>query len=184
MKKLILTFSIFMGIGFAANAQTPTPTPVSVKEAPEHTTASPASPNSNQGSFSIDAEGKLVPTNAPVIEFVEETFDFGELPEGPQATHEFKFKNTGTEPLIISNVKASCGCTTPNWPKEPVAPGAESVITATYNTQGRVGPFTKSITITSNASSPTSRVNIKGTVVKVKNESSPNTKSEIGRAHV
>src|SRR5580698_10167170 len=64
--------------------------------------------------------------NAPVMIFPEESFTFGEVPEGPQVTHEFKFTNTGKEPLVLSNVKASCGCTTPSWPKEPILPGKES----------------------------------------------------------
>lgn len=104
--------------------------------------------------------------NAPKMKFKEETFDFGELAEGPQATHEFKFTNTGKEPLVLSNVRASCGCTTPSWPKEPVLPGKESAIVVTYNTQGRPGPFTKSITINSNSDEPNKIIIIKGEVIK------------------
>lgn len=104
--------------------------------------------------------------NAPKIVFKEETFNFGELPEGPQATHEFKFTNQGKEPLILSNVKASCGCTTPSWPKEPILPGKEGTIVVTYNTQGRPGAFTKTVTITSNASEPNKVITIKGEVIK------------------
>jgi len=104
--------------------------------------------------------------NAPKLIFKEETYSFGEVPEGPQVTHEFKFSNTGKEPLILSNVKASCGCTTPSWPKEPILPGKDAIILVTYNTQGRPGPFTKSITITSNADTPSKVIFIKGEVVK------------------
>ncbi|MDW8273195.1 MAG: DUF1573 domain-containing protein [Chitinophagales bacterium] len=115
--------------------------------------------------------------NAPVFKFEEEVFDFGEVPEGPQVTHEFKFKNVGKEPLILTNVKASCGCTTPSWSKEPILPGKEGSITATYNTQGRVGPFTKAITITSNASEPTKVITIKGVVLSPEQEKSVPLKS-------
>ncbi len=104
--------------------------------------------------------------NAPKVVFKEESFDFGEIPEGPQATHEFKFTNPGKEPLILSNVRASCGCTTPSWPKEPILPGKDGTIVVTYNTQGRPGPFTKSITITSNSDTPNRVITIKGEVVK------------------
>lgn len=104
--------------------------------------------------------------NAPKIEFKEDSYDFKELPEGPQATHEFKFTNTGKEPLILSNVRASCGCTTPSWPKEPILPGKDGTIVVTYNTQGRPGPFTKSVTISSNASEPNKVIIIKGDVIK------------------
>lgn len=117
------------------------------------------------------AETKTNP-NAPVFKFQEEIFDFGEIPEGPQVTHEFKFKNIGKEPLVLANVKASCGCTTPSWPKEPVLPGKESSVTATYNTQGRVGPFTKAISITSNASEAVKVISIKGTVLSPEQEKS------------
>lgn len=118
-----------------------------------------------------NTESKSNP-NAPVFKFQEESFDFGEIPEGPQVTHEFKFTNIGKEPLVLANVRASCGCTTPSWPKEPVLPGKESAITATYNTQGRVGPFTKAINITSNASEPTKVIVIKGTVLSIEQEKS------------
>jgi hypothetical protein len=104
--------------------------------------------------------------NAAQISFAEESYTFGELPEGPQATHEFKFSNTGKEPLILSNVRASCGCTTPSWPKDAILPGKDAVILVTYNTQGRVGPFTKSITITSNAATGKKVIYIKGQVIK------------------
>jgi hypothetical protein len=115
-----------------------------------------------------DQEKKDTPPNpnAPQMKFKEESFDFGEVPEGPQVTHEFKFTNTGKEPLVLSNVRASCGCTTPSWPKEPVLPGKESAIVVTYNTQGRPGPFTKSITINSNANEANKIIIIKGEVVK------------------
>jgi Protein of unknown function (DUF1573) len=110
--------------------------------------------------------------NAPKIVFPEETYTFGEVPEGPQVTHEFKFSNPGKEALVLSNVRASCGCTTPSWPKEPILPGKDAVILVTYNTQGRVGPFNKSITITSNADTPSKVIYIKGEVVKAEPEKS------------
>lgn len=98
-----------------------------------------------------------------------ETHDFGELNEGPLAEHVFEFTNTGKEPLIIQNASASCGCTTPDWPKEPILPGKTGKITVRYTTQGRPGPFTKSVFITSNASKENERKElfIKG-VVKAK----------------
>jgi hypothetical protein len=105
--------------------------------------------------------------NAPVLNFPETSYNFGEVSEGPQVTHEFKFTNDGKEPLILSNVKASCGCTTPSWPKDPILPGKEATILVTYNTQGRPGNFNKSITITSNATTPSKVIYIKGEVIKV-----------------
>lgn len=100
------------------------------------------------------------------FEFEEENHDFGLVEEGVQAAHEFKFKNTGSVPIVITNVRASCGCTTPNWTKDPVPPGGTGVITASYNSQGRPGNFNKSITITSNAAETTKTLYIKGIVQK------------------
>ena len=94
--------------------------------------------------------------------FSEEVHDFGTIPEGPAAEVEFKFKNTGDEPINITSVRPSCGCTTPSWSKDPVLPGKEGAIRASYNTQGRPNGFTKSITVTSNAG--TKVLTIKGTV--------------------
>lgn len=100
------------------------------------------------------------------IEFEEETHDFGELKQYDEkgATTEFVFTNTGTEPLIISNAKGSCGCTVPEWPREPIAPGKSSTIRVKYDSK-RVGPINKSVTITSNASNaPTKVIRIKGNI--------------------
>lgn len=94
--------------------------------------------------------------------FNEEVHDFGTIPEGPAADVEFTFKNTGTEPILIENVRPSCGCTTPSWSKEPVLPGKTGSIKASYATQGRPNGFNKSITVSSNAG--TKVLSIKGTV--------------------
>ncbi len=82
------------------------------------------------------------------VKFIETVHDFGDLKEEVgQATYEFKFKNAGSVPLKLTDVKASCGCTTPDWTKDDVAPGKEGNIKATYNTTNRPGPFTKTITV-------------------------------------
>ncbi len=101
----------------------------------------------------------------PTIAFEFETYDFGDINEGDDASVDFVFKNTGTEKLILTDVKASCGCTTPFWSKEPVMPGETGKITAKYNTQGRPGNFNKAITVTSNAGADGKRIFIKGNVI-------------------
>lgn len=101
--------------------------------------------------------------NSPEISFETETHDFGTIDQGGDGTYEFKFKNTGKEPLIITDAKGSCGCTVPSWPKEPIKPGASSTIKVTYDTK-RVGTFNKSVTITSNAKSSIKTIVIKGDV--------------------
>ena len=102
----------------------------------------------------------------PVITFDKTDHDFGKINEGDgKVTTIFTFKNEGMEPLVLSNVRASCGCTTPKWPREPIEPGQTGEITVTYNPNGRPGRFTKTVTITSNATEPTTRVTIKGEVI-------------------
>jgi hypothetical protein len=78
-----------------------------------------------------------------VIEFEKTTHDFGSVPESGPITYEFKFTNKGKFPVTIGSVKASCGCTTPSWTKDPIMPGKSGTITAQYNTVNRPGAFTK-----------------------------------------
>ena len=102
----------------------------------------------------------------PVITFEKTEHDFGKINEdGGRVSVEFVFKNEGMSPLVLSNVRASCGCTTPTWTKEPVEPGQKGTITVTYNPNGRPGRFQKTVTITSNAKEPTAKVYIKGEVI-------------------
>lgn len=103
-----------------------------------------------------------------VMEFDKETHDFGEVVEGELASHTFTFTNTGNAPIVVSGVRASCGCTTPYWTKDPVKPGEQGSVKATYNSKGRPGAFRKTITITSNGKPPRKMVYIKGTVVRKK----------------
>ena len=98
------------------------------------------------------------------IEFSKETHDYGNIKYGGDPLCTFEFKNTGDEPLIISNAKGSCGCTVPEWPKEPIAPGASGSIRVKYDTN-RPGPINKNVTITSNAiNEPNKVIRIKGEV--------------------
>ena len=99
------------------------------------------------------------------ISFDKEQHDFGKIDEADgSVTHNFEFINTGSVPLIISQVRASCGCTSPNWSKEPVLPGNKGFVSATYNPKNRPGPFNKSLTIISNATTPNKILRILGDV--------------------
>lgn len=89
-------------------------------------------------------------TDGPKIEFAEQEHNYGTLQKGGDGNCEFVFTNNGNEPLILSNVKASCGCTVPTWTKEPIMPGNTGSIKVRYNTNN-IGAFTKTITVTSNA---------------------------------
>lgn len=97
--------------------------------------------------------------------FVTETIDYGTIAHNADGRREFVFTNNGNAPLIITNTQGSCGCTVPTTPKEPIAPGAKGVIGVKYATD-RVGPFTKTVTVSSNAAGqPTKVLTIKGTVL-------------------
>jgi len=132
--KKVLAFLFFVGLYGTAMAQAPA--------------ASTPAENKNKGE----------------MKFEKELHDFGTIVEGESATYEFVFTNTGKEPIIISNVVASCGCTTPSWTKEPIKPGKKGSIKALYNSQGKPGPFNKQITVTSNALTSTKVLTIKGNV--------------------
>lgn len=98
------------------------------------------------------------------IEFESETIDYGTIENNADGNREFKFKNTGNAPLVITTAKGSCGCTVPTWPKEAIAPGQSSVIKVHYDTK-RTGAFSKSVTLISNAvNTPSKVIHIKGSV--------------------
>ncbi|GAA4290283.1 DUF1573 domain-containing protein [Aestuariibaculum suncheonense] len=113
-------------------------------------------------SFSINAQDKKAK-----IEFKSETIDYGTIEKGSNGVREFEFTNTGDAPLIISKVSSSCGCTIPKKPDGPILPGKTGVIEVKYDTN-RVNPIRKTITVISNAETPTIALKIKGEVVDTK----------------
>ena len=106
------------------------------------------------------------PTNAPKAEFKDNKHNFGKLAEEVgQATCTFEFTNTGATPLIVNSVRASCGCTTPSYTKEPVLPGNKGEIKVAYSTTNRVGAFEKTVTVFTNVPDTTYRLVIRGEVL-------------------
>jgi Protein of unknown function (DUF1573) len=99
-----------------------------------------------------------------VLKFKNESHDFGKIEEGTVATYVFEFTNTGTAPVVISNAQPSCGCTTPDWTKEPVMPGKTGRVSASFNSQGRPGNFSKTVTVISNSETPQITLSFKGEV--------------------
>ncbi len=121
------------------------------------------------GVFSFSVKGQTKEEikkdfTGPVFEFNEEIIDYGDIAKNSDGNRAFKFKNIGKSPLIITKVKGSCGCTVPTKPEEPVMPGAYGEIKVKYATN-RVGPFSKTVTITSNASEPSKVLRVKGRVL-------------------
>jgi len=103
-------------------------------------------------------------TKVPVLEFETETHDFGSITEGEKIQYAFKFKNVGTGDLVIRSANGSCGCTVPEWPHEPVPPGATGVINITFDSKGKNGMQHKTVTLISNTVPSTKVLNITGEV--------------------
>ncbi|MCS5490037.1 DUF1573 domain-containing protein [Algoriphagus limi] len=98
--------------------------------------------------------------SGPVLTFKEKSIDFGDIVQGAKVSHTFEFTNTGDAPLVISNVAATCGCTVPSWPKEPVAPGSTAKIEVSFNSAGKMGKQNSVVRIYSNASEPIEKVSL------------------------
>ena len=120
-------------------------------------------------SFSVNAQAK--------IEFKTSTIDYGTIEKGSDGVRVFEFTNTGDEPLIISKVSSTCGCTIPKKPEDPILPGQTGKIEVKYDTK-RVNPIRKTITVISNAETPTIALKIKGLVVDSSKESVLDKKSK------
>ena len=108
--------------------------------------------------LSVQAQEKSA--NDPVIAFEESSRDFGNITQGDKVEHVFKFENKGKSPLVISNVAATCGCTVPAWPKEPIAPGKTGEIKVSFNSAGKMGKQNSVVRIYSNASEPIEKVSL------------------------
>ncbi|MBU2916236.1 MULTISPECIES: DUF1573 domain-containing protein [Reichenbachiella] len=105
-------------------------------------------------------EGAEVIPAGPHISFITSSYDFGDITQGDKVNYTFEFTNDGNQPLLLSNVQTTCGCTASSWPREAIAPGESSKIDVTFNSRGKIGHQNKVITITSNASNNPERVKI------------------------
>jgi hypothetical protein len=123
-------------------------------------------------SFSVNAQDKVAE-----IEFKATTIDYGTIEKGADGVRTFEFTNTGDAPLIISKVSSSCGCTVPKKPKDPIMPGKTGEIEVKYDTN-RVNPIRKTITVVSNAKTPTVALKIKGKVIDPSKTSVLNNKKK------
>jgi hypothetical protein len=113
--------------------------------------------------LTIQAQDKPAAASQDSIIFTSTVHDYGTIVQASDGSCEFKFTNKGKAPIVLNDVKASCGCTVPEWTRTPVAPGANGTIKVTYNTNN-VGAFSKSITVNSNAVNNPLVLIIKGTV--------------------
>ena len=151
MKKTILLASMMMCAVIATHAQ--------------DATKAPATDVKNMAEFKFDEEK---PDSLKAVEF-----NFGTIKQGDVINHEFVFTNVGKEPLVITESHGSCGCTVPQWPKEPIKKGEKGVIKVTFNSAGKMGLQDKTVTITSNAKSNPKVIHLKGTVEKPAETTTP-----------
>lgn len=117
---------------------------------------------------SADGTDAAAMSNMARMEFTDTTHDFGTITEGETVEHEFEFTNTGKEPLIISNAGASCGCTVPDYPREPIQPGQKGMMKVKFNSAGKPGHQEKSVTVTTNSNRGTHMLFIKAEVKEKK----------------
>ncbi|HRI01030.1 MAG TPA: DUF1573 domain-containing protein [Saprospiraceae bacterium] len=149
-----------------AAAATATPTP------------NPADPNAQIQTGEATPPAPTGPTTS--VEFETMVHDWGELKEGDHMKYAFKFKNTGSEPLVISDAKGSCGCTVPDWPREPIAPGASGEIKVEFDSKGKGSEDgskqTKKVTVTANTNPTQTYLTITGVVKKAPGAADPTKK--------
>ena len=105
------------------------------------------------------------PMTGPKIVFAEKSYNFGDISQGEKVEHIFEFENAGNEPLILSDVRTTCGCTAPEWPREPVAPGKKAKVKVVFNSAGKMSMQNKVITVMSNAVNNPERVKIVANVL-------------------
>ncbi|HEY0176991.1 MAG TPA: DUF1573 domain-containing protein [Pedobacter sp.] len=123
-------------------------------------------PTAASDSSAVKATNIPVSPDAAVISFEHGMYNFGKITQGEQVHYDFKFKNTGKSPLIVTNVSATCGCTVPEKPKGPVKPGEDGVIKVVFSSAGKMGMQDKIVTITSNANPATTEVHLIGEVTE------------------
>lgn len=101
--------------------------------------------------FAQQAKAPTAKLNGPILTFEKNTHDFGDIFQGDKVEQVFKFTNTGNEPLIITNIQVTCGCTAPEWPRNPIPPGGKGEIKIGFNSAGKMGRQNKTVKVISNA---------------------------------
>ncbi|MEO0898765.1 MAG: DUF1573 domain-containing protein [Bacteroidota bacterium] len=145
-----------------ANKSNAPATAEAVKPAPAPTNAIPPATQNNLPEWQTKAQS-MAPTS---VNWAEEVYNFGKVQQGTKVTHQFRFKNTGSNELLLTRVKPSCGCTTPTYSKDPVAAGTEGYIDVAFDTKGKKGRQVKTVTVTANMEGAVQKVlRIEGEVV-------------------
>ncbi|WP_217278638.1 DUF1573 domain-containing protein [Hymenobacter sp. BRD67] len=131
--------------------------------AEEAATDAKANPTIDNPNVASDVEAPN--PDAPVLTFAEKQFDFGDIRPDSKVQHTFKFTNTGKTPLLIADATASCGCTTPSWTKEAIAPGATGELQVQFDSRGKQGLISKQVNVRANTQPNMTTLYIKGNVL-------------------
>lgn len=168
----VLSYSVYFGGGVSAStlaasrALNANATPAVTAPNAAQTAIKPT----NTATQPQQAPQQQDPATAATIVFEENAFDFGTLEEGEKVEHVFKFANTSDNPLTISNARGSCGCTVPEWPREPIAPGESGEIKVKFDSKGKKGKQSKTVTITANTIPGNTMLTINSEVIKLEGE--------------
>lgn len=167
MKLIYLKTFVFLFVIGALSACTNKRMENNIKSLEKRVAALEAKNGINSAPASTSAQPVATTTSTDVSKMTFESleFDFGSVNAGDVVDHTFKFRNTGNFPLIISKANATCGCTVPNWPKDPIAPGATGEIKVKFNSKGRSNLQTKYVNITANTKPEVTRLKITGNVI-------------------
>lgn len=172
MKRLVLSFTMIVFLAFFLNAQVSTSDKAAPQNQPVDKQKMEQERLAKEKAEQEQAAAQANNPNAPIITFAKMEHDYGTIEQNADGNCEFKFTNEGKEPLILSNVRSSCGCTVPTWPRQPILPGQSDVIQVKYDTK-RVGLISKTITVYSNAKEAQVTLKIKGNVLAGPQEKMP-----------
>lgn len=152
---------LFLGLGLSSCANEQSAQESDTVQTVTNETSQPTGMSSAASTMSTDA---AAPVDGPTttIAFDNPVYDFGTRKTGEMVDYVYTFTNTGSEPLVISNAKGSCGCTVPEWPKEPIPAGGKGEIKVRFDGKGKTGSQSKNVTITANTNPPTTILTIKG----------------------
>lgn len=169
MKKLLMLVTVFALAFTVVSAQKTSKAATKAAKAAAASTKVAKGAVAAPVAVAVPAAAKL---KGAVAQFAKVEIDYGKIEKGSEPLRKFSFTNIGDEPLVISNAQGSCGCTVPTWPKEPIMPGQTATVDVRYDTQ-RTGPFSKSVTLTTNEANPTRVLSIKGEVNTPPAEANP-----------
>ncbi|MEZ5198882.1 MAG: DUF1573 domain-containing protein [Bacteroidales bacterium] len=175
MKRIILSFAVIVFSSFTISAQVATKADADKKAQEQERIIQQK--KQQEIANQQQAEAQANNPNAPIAEFEKLVHDYGTIEQHGDGNCEFRFTNTGKEPLILSNVRSSCGCTVPTWPRQPVLPGQSEVIKVKYDTK-RVGTINKSITVYSNGKVSPISLKIKGNILAATESQMPTKEVE------